>query len=262
MVAAKLKRIFKSLSESPRTEPYDKRIAGEMSKKQMKAVESALGYTFRNKSLLVKGLTHPSYLLHSRDQINNNQRLEFLGDAVIQLVLTETLYFKFPQEREGHLTKIRSGYARGDYMAKIAWRLRLNEFLLLKQRDRDAGIGEKDSALGDVFESIIGAVYLDSDWQTARDLILKLYDNLDSSPVEDGVISNPKGFLQELIQPEFGNDALRYETTGQEGNPHNRLFEITIFCNQDQIGAGKGRNKKEAAENAALEAIAFLENRK
>lgn len=262
MVRSKLKRIFKSLSESPRTEPYDKKIAGEMSKEQIKGVERALDYTFNNKSLLVKGLTHPSYLLHSREQINNNQRLEFLGDAVIQLVLTETLYFKFPNEREGQLTKTRSGYARGDYMAQIARRLGLNEFILLKKRDRETGVAEKDSALGDVFESIVGAVYLDSDWPTARDLILKLYDNLDESPVEEGVISNPKGHLQELIQPEFGNNALRYETTAEEGNPHNRLFEITIFCNEDKLGVGKGLTKKEAAESAALEAIAVLENRK
>ena len=262
MVGSKLIRIFKSLSESPRTAPYDKKIAGEMSKKQIKEVERALGYVFRNKSLLVKGLTHPSYLLHSRDQINNNQRLEFLGDAVIQLVLTETLYFKFPNEREGQLTKTRSGYARGDYMAQIALRLGLNEFLLLKQRDREAGIGDKESAMGDVFESIVGAIYLDSDWQTARDIILKLYDNLEFSPVEEGVIANPKGMLQEMVQPEFGNDALRYETTGEEGNPHNRLFEVTIFCNQDQLGIGKGRTKKDASEKAALEAIAALQNRK
>ena len=76
------------------------------------------------------------------------------------------------------------------------------------------------------------------------------------------MISNPKGHLQELIQPEFGNNALRYETTAEEGNPHNRLFEITIFCNEDKLGVGKGPTKKEAAESAALEAIAVLENRK
>ncbi len=262
MVRSALKRIFKSLSESPRTEAYDKRIAGEMSKKQIKQVERSLGYTFGNKSLLVKGLTHPSYLLHSRDQINNNQRLEFLGDAVIQLVLTETLYFKFPNEREGQLTKTRSGYARGDYMAKIARRLNLNEFLLLKQRDRDAGIGEKDSALGDVFESLIGAIYLDSNWQTARDIILKLYDNLESDPVEEGVIANPKGVLQELIQPRYGNSALRYETIGQIGDPHERLFEVSVYCNEECLGYGKGRTKKEASEKAALEAIAILDQRK
>lgn len=261
MVGSKLKRIFQNLSDSARREPFDKRIASEMPKKRIREVEKSLGYTFRNKSLLVKSLTHPSYLLHTKEQINNNQRLEFLGDAVIQLVLTETLYFKFPNEREGQLTKTRSGYARGDYMARIARKLKLNEFLLLKPRDRDAGIGEKESSLGDVFESIIGAVYLDSDWVTARDLILRLYDNLETDPVEDGTIANPKGVLQELIQPQFGNDALRYETTKQEGNPHNRVFEITVFCNDEALGVGSGRTKKEASENAALEAIEALEKR-
>lgn len=261
MVASKLIRIFQNLSDSNRREPFDKRIAAEMPKKRIREAEKALGYTFRNKSLLVKSLTHPSYLLHSKEQINNNQRLEFLGDAVIQLVLTETLYFKFPQEREGQLTKTRSGYARGDYMARIARALKLQDFLLLKPRDRHAGIGERDSSLGDAFESIIGAVYLDSNWETARDLILRLYGNLESDPVEEGAIANPKGVLQEIIQPKYGNDALRYETTKQEGNPHNRVFEITVFCKDETLGAGSGRTKKEASENAALKAIAALENR-
>ncbi len=262
MVASTLKRLFKNRSDSHRSEPDTARLVSEMPKKRIKQVEKSLGYTFRDKGLLVKGLTHPSYLLGASDQINNNQRLEFLGDAVIQLVLTEALYFKFPDEREGVLTSTRSGYARGDYMAQIARRLRLNEFILLKQRERNAGVGEGDSALGDAFESLIGAVYLDSDWNTARDLILKLYDNLKSDPVEQGVIANPKGALQELIQPMYGNDALRYETTNTEGYPHNRIFEVSVFCNDECLGIGQGRAKKEAAEKAALKALAVLKKRK
>ncbi len=262
MVRSKLKRIFRNLSDSSPQEPEKTALLAEMPKSKIKEVERLLGYTFKNKNLLVKGLTHPSYLLHSRDQINNNQRLEFLGDAVIQLVLTETLYVKFPQEREGKLTSVRSGYARGDYMAQIARRLKLNKYLLLKERDRVAGVGEGDSALGDVFESVIGAVYMDSDWITTRDLILKLYDNLEQCPTESGTIANPKGTLQELIQPKFGNNALRYETTGQKGDPHNRIFEVSVFCNEEALGSGKGRNKKEAEEKAAIEAIAALEKRR
>ncbi len=261
MVATKLKRIFRNLSDTSPQEPENTALVADMPKRKIKEVEQLLGYTFKNKSLLVKGLTHPSYLLHSRDQINNNQRLEFLGDAVIQLVLTETLYVKFPDEREGKLTSLRSGYARGDYMAQIARRLRLNEYLLLKKRDRDSGVGENDSALGDVFESVIGAVYMDSDWITTRDLILALYDNLEEAPIEKGEIANPKGALQELIQPKFGNHALKYETTGQTGNPHERVFQVSVFCNGEKLGSGSGRNKKEAEEKAALEAIAVLNER-
>ena len=147
-------------------------------------------------------------------------------------------------------------------MAQIARRLELDRYLLLKERDRNAGIGKKDSALGDAFESVIGAIYLDSDWETARTLILKLYENLTESPVEKGVISNPKGVLQEMIQPKLGNNALRYETTAQEGDPHERVFEVTVFCNDEKLGIGKGRNKKEAAEAAATKAIAKYKKEK
>ena len=262
MVGSKLKGIFKNRSKPPRLETDDGDLAAEMPNASIKKIEKVLGYTFKNKNLLVKSLTHPSFLLRSIDQINNNQRLEFLGDAVIQLALTEALYGKYPNAREGELTKARSGYARGDYMAQIARRLKLDRYLLLKERDRNAGIGKKDSALGDAFESVIGAVYLDSDWETARTLILKLYENLSESPIEKGVIQNPKGVLQEMIQPKLGNNALRYETTAQEGDPHERVFEVTVFCNDEKLGIGKGRNKKEAAEAAATKAIAKYKKEK
>lgn len=262
MVGSKLKGIFKTRPKSPRLKTDDGDLAAEMPKAKIKKIEKVLGYTFKNKNLLVKSLTHPSFLLRSSDQINNNQRLEFLGDAVIQLALTEALYGQFPEAREGKLTKIRSGYARGDYMAQIAGRLGLDKYLLLKDRDRNAGIGEKDSALGDAFESVMGAVYLDSDWETARTLILKLYDNLKESPVEKGVISNPKGVLQEMIQPELGNNAIRYETIAQDGKSHERVFEVAVFCNDKKLGVGKGRNKKEAAEAAATKAIAQYSKKK
>jgi ribonuclease-3 len=262
MVGSKLKGIFKTRSKPPRLKTDGGDLAAEMPKASIKKIEKILGYTFKNKNLLVKSLTHPSFLLRSSDQINNNQRLEFLGDAVIQLALTEALYGKYPNAREGELTKARSGYARGDYMAQIARRLELDRYLLLKERDRNAGIGKKDSALGDAFESVIGAVYLDSDWETARTLILRLYENLSESPVEKGVISNPKGVLQEMIQPKLGNNALRYETTAQEGDPHERVFEVTVFCNDEKLGIGKGRNKKEAAEAAATKAIAKYKKEK
>ncbi|MEM9159258.1 MAG: ribonuclease III [Verrucomicrobiota bacterium] len=259
MVASQIKRIILSLSglkrknREPQQEPSKE--YSYLPNKQIKRLEKILGYTFKNKDLLVQSLTHPSFLLHTKDRLQNNQRLEFLGDSVIQLALTEALYEKFEDEREGKLTSARSSYARGDYMAKIARQLNLGEFLRLKPKDRDAGIGEQDGSLGDAFEALLGAVYLDSDYTTARDLTLKLYDNLDTDPEAEGIISNPKGKLQELIQPIHGNDAIRYDTTGEFGEPHNREFEITVFCNDKAIGVGIGRTKKEAAEKAAIQAI-------
>lgn len=263
MVGSKLKRLFgaRGGGQAKRGKETSNGGSAGLPPAIIRKAERSLGYVFKDKELLAKSLTHPSYLLNSREQIHNNQRLEFLGDSVIQLALTEALYEKFPNEREGMLTSVRSSYARGDYMAGIARRLKLNQFLLLKERDRNAGVAEQDSALCDAFESVVGAIYLDSDWETARRLTLKYYGPLSSNPDRSGKVANPKGALQELVQPKFGNFALKYELLSQTGQPHNREFEIAVLCNGENLGSGKGRNKKEAEEKAAIEAIALLKSR-
>lgn len=225
-------------------------------------LENALSYHFKDKSLLEQSLTHASYLLNASNQLRNNQRLEFLGDSVIQLVLTETLYKLYPEEREGPLTSKRAKYARGDFMANIARKLKLNEYLLLKDKERKLGIADKDSVLGDAFEALIGAIYLDSDWITTNKIVLDLYEQLNPKLEETGQIANPKGKLQELIQPEHGNDCIEYLTTSEIGEPHDRIFEVTVLFKSEALGKGTGRTKKEAAENAAREAISVYKNRK
>lgn len=256
MVASKLKRLIRSVSKnSEKSAARRGANESELLPKQIKKIEGKLGYTFKRKGLLAQSLTHPSFLLNSKDQLSNNQRLEFLGDSVIQLALTEKLYEKYPHKREGKLTAMRSGYARGDYMAGIARNLELGSFLILKPKDREAGVAEQDSALGDAFESLIGAIYLDSDWETTRRIILELYNHLDEAPNPKGSVANPKGKLQELIQPVHGNNAIRYETTRQSGAAHDREFEVAVFCNDEQIGVGTGRTKKDAAEKAALQGL-------
>lgn len=263
MVASKLKRLIRSVTPDPSKKAARRGSkSAELPEEQIRQLERVLGYTFKDKHLLAQSLTHPSYLLNSRDQLKNNQRLEFLGDSVIQLALTEKLYEKFPNFREGKLTATRSGYARGDYMARIARQLQLGDFLLLKPKDRQAGVAENDSALADAFEALIGAVYVDSDFETTRRIILQLYNYLDAAPSAKGVVANPKGKLQELIQPVHGNNALRYETTGQSGVAHEREFEVTVYCNDEKLGVGSGRTKKEAAEKAALQALAALPSEK
>lgn len=260
MVASKLKRLIKSVSKDTDKKAARRAApATELSEAKVRKLEGKLGYTFQTKGLLHQSLTHPSFLLNTKDQLKNNQRLEFLGDSVIQLILTEKLYEKFPNQREGKLTALRSGYARGDFMAGIARELDLSSYLILKPKDRQAGVADGDSALGDAFEALIGAVYLDSDFETARKIVLGLYNYLDTAATAKGVIANPKGRLQELIQPVHGNSALRYETIAQRGEAHEREFEVAVFCNDDQLGSGTGRTKKEAAEKAAVEAIKKVE---
>lgn len=258
MVARKLKRILKTMTGKPKAPAKDKskERSLDLTAKQIAKLEKTLGHEFYDKSLLVEALTHPSFLLNTKSPLQNNQRLEFLGDAVIQLVLTHELFHNFPAEREGKLTNLRSGYARGDYMARIARQLDLDKYLLLKPKDRAAGIANQDSALGDAFEALIGALYLDAGWDVTQEIVLDLYPELHKAAEKKGVIANPKGRLQELVQPLYGNHALRYETTAVIGDPHNREFVVTVFIKDKPCGVGQGKAKKDASEKAALEAIA------
>lgn len=255
MVASKLKRLIRSVAPEKDKAAKKGNAALVLPPEATKKLEKKIGYAFKDRALLTQSLTHPSFLLNTKDQLKNNQRLEFLGDSVIQLVLTEKLYRKFPRQREGKLTSVRSGYARGEYMAEIARAIELGTFLILKEKDRDAGVAENDSALADAFEALIGAIYLDSNFEATRKIVMDLYNHLDEAPTRTGLIANPKGKLQEKIQPLHGNNALRYETTKQTGEAHDRTFEVTVFCFEDQLGVGVGKTKKEASEKAALQAL-------
>ncbi len=264
MLASKLKNAFLNLArrDVPTEETQPSFPVTELTEKQVATLQNSLGYVFKKKGLLIQSLTHSSYYLHTGNQLQSNQRLEFLGDSVIQLALTEELYKEYPKEREGKLTSLRSSFARGDTMADIARRLGLHQYIILREKERKAGIAEQDSSLGDAFEAIIGAIFLDSDWATARKVTLKLYGKLVPQTEQEERIANPKGKLQEMIQPLHGNDAIRYETTSEQGEPHNRFFEITVFCNDKAIGVGTGKTKKEAAEKAALQGLAAMEESK
>jgi len=258
MVASKIKKIFGKIAPKKTSRTQKTNTKAEelfLTPKQIAGLEKIIGYTFEDKSLLVQSLTHPSFLLNSRHQLRNNQRLEFLGDSVIQLTLTETLFEKHKRMREGKLTSIRARFACGEYMAGIARRIKLDQYLILKPREKQTGVQDQDSALGDAFEALIGAVYLDSDYETSRQLILNLYQNLDTKGDSAQGIQNPKGKLQELIQPTLGNSAIRYKTTDTLGDPHNRIFEVTVYCQDEAFGIGEGRTKKEAEEKAATQAI-------
>ena len=216
-----------------------------------------LAYSFRDLALLERAVTHSSF---AQDQpgTESNQRLEFLGDSVLQLVLTEALFQLFPTEREGPLSTRRAALANGTFLAQLAREIGLDACLRLSASDDALGTRLRTSALGDAFEALIGAVFLDSDFATARRVLLAIYGPLPArlALVEDA--SNPKGRLQELVQPAHGNDALRYEVTRTEGADHQREYEVAVFLRDRQLGAGRGSSKKLAEESAAREALKNL----
>ena len=223
----------------------------------LEKLTARVAYSFRDVALLERAITHSSF---AQDQpgTESNQRLEFLGDSVLQLVLTEALFQLFPTEREGPLSTRRAALANGTFLAQLAREIGLDACLRLSASDDALGTRLRTSALGDAFEALIGAVFLDSDFATARRVLLAIYGPLPArlALVEDA--SNPKGRLQELVQPAHGNDALRYEVTRTEGADHQREYEVAVFLRDRQLGTGRGSSKKLAEESAAREALKNL----
>ncbi len=221
-------------------------------------IQSRLGYTFRDPALLETALTHASFLPENPHVRENNQRLEFLGDAVLQLILTEELYRLFPDEREGALSRRRSMLTRGAFLAQLARELGLDAALRLGTSEESTGGRERAGALEDAFEALVGALFLDSDFPTARRIVLACYGSLESRlAVVDGD-ENPKGRLQELVQPVHGNHAIRYDVVRVEGEDHAREYEVAVYLLDREVGTGRGTSKKLAEESAARAALAKL----
>ena len=221
------------------------------------SLQTRLAYTFRDPSLLARAVTHPSFLPENPGT-DSNQRLEFLGDAVLQLVLTDALFRLFPADREGLLSKRRAALANGPFLAQLARELGLDTALRLGTSEESTGGRKRAAALEDAFEALVGAVYLDSDLPTATRVVLGLLGDLPARLAATEDTGNPKGRLQELIQPVHGNDALRYEVLRIEGEDHAREYEVAVLLLGRQLGTGRGPSKKLAEEAAALAALGIL----
>ncbi len=222
------------------------------------ALQDRLTYTFRDPALLERAVTHLSFLPEHPDIAESNQRLEFLGDAVLQLVLTEALFQLFPGDREGLLSKRRASLTKGAFLVELARELSLDRCLRLGTSEESTGGRQRASSLEDAFEALVGALYLDSDLATARRIILSLYGDLPMRLRNSENDDNPKGRLQELVQPQHGNHALRYEVVAIEGEDHARAYEVAVHLNDRAIGQGRGPSKKAAEEAAARAALQTL----
>lgn len=224
----------------------------------LEQLEIRIDYDFRNRALLERAVTHPSLLQDRPDIAESNQRLEFLGDAVLQLVLTEILFELFPGDREGVLSKRRAALANGVFLAQLAREIGLDQALRLGASEEGSGGRTRPAALEDAFEALIGAIYLDGGLAVARHVVMGLYGHLPDrlAHVEDA--DNPKGRLQELIQPTHGNNALRYDVQHIAGADHAREYEVAVYLHDRLLGSGRGTSKKSAEEAAARMALATL----
>ncbi len=226
----------------------------------MRTLEERLGYTFRDRKRLEGALYHSSYANEHRSLgINSNERLEFLGDAVLGLVTADYLFRKHPDLPEGDLTRIRAALVCEESLHEVAQSLDLGSYLKLGKGEEAGGGRQRASILADATESVFAAVYLDGGLEAARALIHRvLLDKERETDVEERR-RDYKTELQELVQRK-SDQVLRYELTGSSGPDHAKEFAFRVTLNGVTVGEGMGRSKKEAEQSAACAALAHLKN--
>jgi len=216
--------------------------------------ERRLGYRFGDRSLLRQALTHSS---HSQVYGVHNERMEFFGDAVLDLVVREHLFHQFPDRREGDLTEIKSAMVRGGALAKAARRMGLDRFLRVGHGARGRKPKVSDSMLGDAFEALVAAVYLDGGYGPARQLILRTVAGDLAESAGEAARSNHKSLLQQQAQQRWRTTP-GYRVVSQEGPGHARLFTVAVSVEGRDLGQGRGHSKKEAEQAAARAALDAL----
>lgn len=220
-------------------------------------LQERLGYQFSNPDLLKLAMTHPSLAHETAASTPHNQRLEFLGDAVLGLVLTRELYEKFPKLGEGPLTKARAQMVNRRTLAAEARRLGMGDQLILSRGEDASGGRERPSALADAFEAVLGAIFLDGGYEASQAFILRCFRDAFGELTQVPNLENPKGELQELLQSK-SSEAPQYEVTLAIGPDHDRVFECAVLHQAIELGRGRGKSKKEAESQAALAALTFL----
>lgn len=220
----------------------------------MQALESRLGYTFKDRSLLENALMHSSYANERRAAgCVSNERLEFLGDSVLGMVTAEKLYKLFPDLPEGKLSRLRAELVCEQSLHVVALGLGLGDYLLLGKGEAHTGGRERPSILADAVEAIIAAMYLDGGIEIARTFILtKVLAGLDAGVIHHVV--DHKTELQERVQRK-ADQHLEYRLTGESGPDHDKRFTMAVYLNGEEIGSGVGRSKKEAEQAAAKAAL-------
>lgn len=228
---------------------------------QKQKLQKTIGYEFKNPDLLVEALTHPS-LSHEKDDSNhNNQRLEFLGDSVLQLMLTDRIYKLHPDLPEGKLTQIRAHLANRHALHRRAQAIELGQYLFLGKGEESSGGRERLSNLADAYEALIGAIYLDGGVRAARKFVNEQFAGEFKQVKSSSPQHNPKGQLQEMLQVNSCANPI-YRVVHESGPDHNKYFEAVVEWESREIGRGTGGSKKQAEAAAALNALETLQRTK
>lgn len=221
----------------------------------VKKTKEKTGVSFENKELLIEALTHPSFRHENPDFNCDNQRMEFLGDAVLNMVITEILYEKYKEASEGILTQKRIYLVKEETLFKKAKELGLGDLVLLGVGEEKQGGREKSSILGDLFEAFVGALYLDKGYEYTKDFISKLF----REEVEDlGIEIDWKNLLQSMLYKK--GQKPQYILVREEGPEHNKIFYVEVWVGGQKISEGIGKNKREAEIEAAKQAVERLRN--
>jgi ribonuclease-3 len=223
--------------------------------KSLEKLEDSLGYSFKNKDLLLEALTHKSFHHENPGKIETyNERLEFIGDSVFGLVVVEYLFKYDAGFTESEMSKIKSYIVKGAVLSEIGAGLEIGNHLSLGRGEEDTGGRQKRSIVANATEALFGAVYLDSDYKTARKVILGLFRDKIHSVIASGQYHDYKTDLQEKSQMLYGV-LPEYRLTRQEGEEHRKTFTVEVFIAGKMFGRGTGKNKKEAQAAAAKEAL-------
>ncbi|MFQ5452786.1 MAG: ribonuclease III [Candidatus Zixiibacteriota bacterium] len=228
-------------------------------KNRIEEIQNILGYHFHNPSFLLLALTHRSYHSPQANHNPSNERLEYLGDSVLGLVIADQLYHDHPDSREGELTKIKAMLVNETTLSNIGKHIKLNKCIRLSSEEDKLGGRERPSIISDAFESVIGAVYLDGGFDAARDIVLRLIYLKKDIITSDENQKNYKGELLELIQSQ-GGGMPRYDVVSETGPDHEKIFQVSVYVAKESIGNGSGYTKKEAEQKAAAKALDNLKN--
>jgi len=223
----------------------------------LKSLSERMGVEFFDLSLLNEALTHASFANESKQSIKNSERMEFLGDAVLELAASTYLFNHFPLLPEGELTRIRAGIVCSNTLARLADRLGLGGCLLLGHGEEQGGGRSRTSNLEDAFEAVIGAVYIDQGWETAEAYVLRQLEGEFKAVGAGERLRDYKTLLQELVQKD-ADGRIDYELLREFGPDHQKTFDFAVKVNGKVMGHGRGHSKKEAAQRAAREALAKL----
>ncbi len=234
-------------------------MMNELRMRSLRDLEESLGYRFADIGLLENALTHRSFVNENPAlPFRDNERLEFLGDAVLELTITDMLLRKFPDYAEGHLSKLRASVVNEQPLAEMARRFRLGEFLLLGRGEESSGGRMKTSLLANAFESVIAAMFLDAGFDRTAAFIGRLFAPLIGEGAAPAVYRDYKTAVQEVCQIRF-RDLPRYVLISETGPDHDKRFETSLVIGEQVIATGAGRNKKEAEQQAAKTALEVLQ---